>query len=193
MSLEADELVVGQTGHVYRAPVGTAFPTNISTAVSAPNWTELGYTTEDGVKFSFGRDVEEVMAWQSYDPLRVITKGVPKEVTATFLQFNQNTMATAMGGGAWTETSPGNYEYTPPDEGDIDEFAYIVEFIDGDYSYRYCFDRVQNMSGVEYTVNRSNPIELEIKVKVLAAPNGGKPYKLQTDDPNLGLSAQAGS
>jgi hypothetical protein len=193
MSLESSEVVVGLTGHIYRAPVGTAFPTNISTAVNDALWTELGYVTEDGVTFNFGREVQEIMAWQSFDPLRVIPTAIPKTIAWVPRQLNQNTFATAMGGGTWSEGTPGNYEYEPPDESDVDEFALIVEFADGDQNYRFCYRKVMNQEGVEFVVNRQDSINLSTSVKVLAADAGAKPFIFQTDDANLGEFAEAGS
>lgn len=193
MSLEASEVAVAGIGYLWRAPVGTAFPANISTVVNETLWTELGYTAPDGVKFSFGRDVKEVFGWQSRDPLRIITTQTPREIDATFLQFNQNTWLTAMGGGTWTEPTADNFLYVPPDDDVEDEFAYIVQAEDGTDLYRWCFRKVQNMSGVDFGLTREDAIMLPVKVKVLSADGGAKPFDFQTNDPNLGDATAAGS
>ncbi|MGE0138660.1 MAG: hypothetical protein AB7R77_12635 [Ilumatobacteraceae bacterium] len=194
MSLEANEVVIGLTGHLYRAPIGTALPANISTALPAHVWVELGYTTPDGVTFSFGRDVNKIMGWQSFEALRVVTTALPKTIKASLLQMNQNTFSSAMGGGYWTEPTSGKYQYDPADEDDVDEFVYIVEFTDKGYTYRFIFRRVQNTSGAEFTVNRNDAVALPLEVEVLGSNTPGeKPWLLQTDDPNLGLLASAGS
>lgn len=193
MSLESSEVVVGGTGHVWRAPVGTAFPTNISTAVNEALWTELGYTTEDGVHFAFGRNVNEIMGWQSYDPLRIIVTSVPRSIKATFLQFNQNTWNTAMGGGTWTEPTNNNFLYVPPSPGTLDQFAYIVEWTDGSLSYRFCARKVQVIDPIEFDLKRTDPINLPINVKVLAADAGANPFDFYTNDENLGDYTLAGS
>lgn len=193
MSLEADEVAVGATGNIWRGAVGTAFPANISAAVNETLWTDLGYTTEDGCQFTFGREVNPVNAWQSYDPIRLINARIPKSMKHDFLQFNQNTWATAMGGGTWSGTDP-NFEYQPPDESDVDIFAEIIEFRDGDYTYRFCFYRVQNQSGVEFSTTRDNPVTLPVEVVVLSSGQSGvKPFIFQTNDPNLGDVTEAGS
>lgn len=192
MSLEASEVAVAATGHIWRAAVGTAFPTNISTAVSETAWTELGYTTTEGVRFSFGREVKEVDAWQTRDTLRVITTATPREIAFDFQQFNQNTWATALGGGTWSGSTP-NWEYTPPDDDDVDEMALIIEAVDGSDSYRWCFRKVANMSGVDFALTRENPIILPVSVKVMAADGGVRPFLFQTNDENLGDYSDAGS
>jgi hypothetical protein len=190
MALEAEELFVAGTGHIYRAPLGTAFPASISVPVAAP-WVDLGYASEEGARFSFGRDVNEIMGWQSQDPLRIVTTSIPKEITVDLMQLNQNTWKTALGGGTWSEPSPGEYEWTPPSESFTDEFAMIVEGTDNDRNFRFCFYRVMNMSGVEFAMVRENPIMLPITVKVLSNDNGS--YFVQTDDANLGDIAEAAS
>lgn len=193
MSLEASELAVAGTGHVWRAPVGTAFPADISTPVNEVAWIELGYTTVDGVKFNFGRDVNEIYAWQSRDPLRIIIKTTPRTIDATFIQFNQNTWVTAMGGGTWTTPTAGNYLYQPPAADAEDRFAYIVEASDGADKYRWCFRVVQNLSAFDLVLKREDVVMLPVSVKVLAADGGLAPFDFQTNDPNLGDATQAGS
>lgn len=193
MSLDAQEAVVGATGHIWRAPVDTPFPANISTEVDEALWAELGYTTEEGVRFNFGRDINEIMAWQSLDPIRVIVQGLPKEIAHDFRQFNQNTWATAMGGGTWSGSAP-DFVYTPPAPSYVDEFAEIVQFEDGDELYRFCFYRVMNTSGVEFASVRDDTVILPVTVKVLAPPAGvDHPFIFQTTDASLGDATLSGS
>ncbi len=193
MSLDATEIVVGLSGHIWRAPVGTAFPANASTPVDEDDWIELGYTTVDGAQFNFARSVERVMGWQSREALRILVTEEPKSLSFTALQWNQNTNATALGGGTWTEPTPGNFEYQPPAEDEVDEFALIVEFEDDGEVFRFLFRRVMNTSGVEFAVTRTDALKLPITVDVLAAPNGAKPYAIQTTFESLGDPTEAGS
>lgn len=193
MALDASEVAVGGDGNVWRAPVGTAFPTNISTAVNEILWTELGYLTEEGVRFNFGRETNEIGAWQSFDPVRVVVTEVPKEISHDLRQLNQNTWATAMGGGTWAGSAP-NYEYTPPLPSFIDEFSEIVEFRDGDEKYRFCFHRVIVSSPLEFNTVRDDALTLPVTIQVLAPPSGiTRAWFWQTTDANLGDATQAGS
>lgn len=194
MSFESAEVVVTGTGHVYVAPVGTDFPDDISQAVSqAAGWRELGYVSEEGARFAFNRDVNEIMAWQSFDPIRLVVTRVPKEISFDLMQWNQFTVALALGGGTVTTTGAGEYEYNPPDESFVDERALIVEGTDGDRNYRFCFRKSINMQGVDFAFVRSDPANLPVTMKVLAADDDATPYFLQTDDDNIGLLAEAGS
>lgn len=192
MSLEASEIAVAGTGHIWRAPVGTAFP-SASGSVDETLWTELGYTSTGGVRFSFGKNVTEIMGWQSRDALRVIVKDTPRTVAADLLQTNQNVWNTAMGGGTWTEPTNGYYKWTPPAVDYSDEFALIVQAEDDDLWYRWCFRKVLNTTGVEFAANRENALMFPVTVKVLAADGGLEPFEFYTNDANLGEFADAGS
>lgn len=194
MSLESSEVRVFGTGHIYVAPVGTAFPASVDVTPShAAGWRELGYVSEDGAKFKFGREVNEVGAWQSFDPVRMIVTKVPKEVGFDLLQWNHFSAELALGGGTFTEPSPNLYEYEPPAESYVDERALIIEGVDGDYTYRFCYRKALNVTGVEFDMVRQNPTVLPINMRILAADDGAKPFKLQTNDPNFGELVEAAS
>ncbi|MCA1569309.1 MAG: hypothetical protein LC798_03095 [Chloroflexi bacterium] len=184
--LDPDEVLVTGFGGVYEAPVGTAFPANIDTAIPAA-FKEVGYITEDGARFSFGRDVNEIMAWQSRDPIRQVVTAVPKTVSFDIQQWNIRTVKLALGGGVVTEEAAGGaYRYDPPDEDFIDERAFIIVGEDGDIDYRFCFRRATNQAGVDFAFVRNDPAALPIELKVLAAGGGLKSYFVQSNDPALG-------
>ncbi len=194
MALEAPEVRVTGTGHVYVAPIGTAIPAGIDTALThAAGWVELGYTTEAGARFAFGREVNRIMGWQSFDPLRIVVTNLPKSVSVDLMQWNQHTLKLALGGGTVTEPSSGQYEYEPPAESFVDERMFAIEGIDGDYNYRFIYRKALNESGVNFDFVRSNPVVFPITMGILAADSGLKPFKLQTDDPNVGLLTGAAS
>jgi len=184
MAFESEEVRAFGTGHVYVADVGTAMPADIGATIPT-SWIDLGYTDEQGPRFNFGRTVNEVPAWQSYDPVRVLITAVPKTVAFDLLQTNKHTLQLALGGGDVTEGAPFEFSYEPPDESFVDERALIITGEDGDYTYRFCFHKVLNQSGVEFPFVRGAPTKLAIEVKVLAAGGGNKPYFIQTDDPNI--------
>lgn len=193
MSLETSEIVVGATGNIWRAPIGTAVPTNITATVNEALWTELGYTTEDGVQFNFDRQTTDIMGWQSYDPLRVIVTSIPKEVTTTFQQFNQNTLSHALGGGTWSGTSP-NFSMVPPATSFIDTFMYIIQFQDGSNTYRFIFYKAQVNSAFQFQTSRTDDVKLAVTAKILDPGAGfASTWLLQTNDANLGDYTQAGS
>ncbi len=193
MSLETEEITVPLTGHIWRGVVGTAFPTNISTAVNETLWTELGYTTEAGPRFKFGRETKAIKGWQSRDVLRMLVTSKPKSIAFDLLQLNQNTFNTAMGGGTWTEPTAGNYKYVPPLDEYVDEFALIVEFSDGADDVRFCYRKVFNQTPAEFTLKADDAITLPVDCMVLQADGDLPAWELYTNIDDLGLFTQAGS
>lgn len=184
MAQDSNEVRVYGDGNLYVAPVDTAFPTDITTAVDDDAWVQLGYISTDGVTFKVEKEMKDIEVWQSRDPVRTIRTKSPKTLKLDLVQWNYHTALLALGGGTVTGT-PGNYTYNPPDESESDERAFILEAIDGDYTVRYCFRRGENQTGTELKHVSDDALMLPIEIKVLAASNGAKPYFIQTDDPNL--------
>lgn len=194
MALESSEVRVAGTGQLFVAPLGTTIPASVVTPLSHnAGWIDLGYADEDGVDFSFSRDVNEINAWQSFDPIRTIVTKVPKEVSAKLLQSNQHVLLLAFGGGTVTETATGYYRYDPPADSFVDERMFAVEFVDGSYTYRIVYRKATNQAGIEFTWKKGEPVLYPITMKVLAADSGAKSFSLYTDDPNVGLLTSAAS
>lgn len=181
MALDPTEIVVAGDGRIYVAPVGTAEPADIDTAPSA-TWIDLGYTTEDGVEFTFDRETTEIMGWQSRDPLRTIATAEPKMIKFTMLQLNKDTWKFALGGGT-TSGSLGLYLYEPPTPGAVDERAMIVELWDGATKWRFISRRGMQSSATTFSGVRDDATSLPIEYKVLAAPSGvTHSWVMQTND-----------
>lgn len=193
MSLEPEEILVASTGHLYRAPVGTAFPDTIDDDVDETLWTELGYTSEAGPRFRFGRDTTAIRGWQSRDPLRILVTATPRSVAADLLQLNQNTFDTAMGGGTWETQGAGLYHYTPPADSAVDEFALIVEFEDGDERVRFGYRKCFNQSATEFALVNNAPVMLPVDFAILAADGALDPFEVWTNIDDLGLATASGS
>ncbi len=180
MALDGTEVRVAGTGHVYVAPSGTTLPVDVGTALSG-TWKDLGYVTEDGVKFTFGRDTSDLSAWQG-DKVRVLTLKEPKSVEFALMQSNKDTLVTALGGGTVAVNATTEYKYTPDAAGTNTERALVVEFTDGDVTYRYVFGRVQLEGEVSFTLTRSGAVTLPITFGVL---DSNPVYQIFTDDANM--------
>lgn len=177
MALDGTQVRVAGAGHVYTAEVGTAAPTDVATALSA-DWNELGYVTEDGVNFTFGRETEDLNSWQA-DKVRVLSIRAPKSVEFALMQSNHDTLLVALGGGSITANGA-EYTILPPADDENEERACVIEFSDGDVNYRYYFPRVQVQGEVSFTLTRSGALTYPINFGVLAAT---PPYTIFTDDP----------
>jgi hypothetical protein len=182
MAQDTDQIRVGANGHIYVAAVGTAAPTDIATAW-ASGWYDLGYTDDDGVTLTDGREIEEIPVWQLLYPARRIVTG--RNYTAAFnlRQWNKGTVQFAYGGGTVT-TSGGVYKFTPPAPEVIDERALGIEWADGSLTYRIIVPRGMVTEDVETKLVRSAAADLPITFSVLGEA-GVDPWHLLTNDPAL--------
>jgi hypothetical protein len=173
------ETFVGATGQLYVAEVGTAFPTGFS--VPSSSWTGLGYTSEDGVAVSAGRDTEEFKAWQSPHPIRRVKTGESFSIGAALQQWNEDTVPLALGGGSIASVS-GGYEYTPPELDDLDERAMIADVVDGSRKIRILIPRGSVTDTVESSFTRGALAVLPVTFNALEPEDGGKLFKLRFSD-----------
>jgi hypothetical protein len=170
MALDSAEIRVAGNAHVYVAPVGTAAPTDATTALNAA-FIELGYVSEDGITINAGKTTADIMALQSFDPLRTLVTA--RELTSAFVlrQWNYETLKLALGGGTVTGTSP-NYKYLPASAEVIDERAFVFEALDGTVIQRWFFRRVMLSESVSIQFTRTTAADLPITLKALAPTSG---------------------
>lgn len=190
LNLEPDELVVGSSGLILVSDEGTTLPTDIDTVIPdwdagtaglATGWGDLGYTTEEGPRLAFGRDITDIGAWQSFNPLRSIVTGKPSQVEFDLRQWNSDTFGVAMGG-VVVSTAGGGVMVEPEDDGFLDVRQLIVYAEDGDKHYAWVFRRVQNTKELGFPFARTDESALPIGMKVLGA-GSDKAWYMLTDDP----------
>lgn len=177
MAVDASKVVVAGNGGVWVAPEGAtlpAAPSNGTLTALDGAFVEVGYVSEDGVNFSMERETEEIMAWQSMEPVRVLTTSEPKTLTFECLEFSPENFMLAMQGG----TVAGGV-YTPPEPGTTQILAMCIEGWDGDEKYRFVFPRVQLSGAVEWNLQKSDAIRLPLEWQVLSSTPA---WSLQTTD-----------
>jgi hypothetical protein len=164
--LEAGEIVVAGMQRIYVGPVGSDLPDSIED--EPDGFYDLGYTTEDGLAVSFGKDTDDLQSSQSLDPVRKLVTAAPKTVTASLRQFNAETLTLALGGGtvdgdddAWT------FEPAPPSF--IDERALIIEGEDGDVKLRIMYARAMVSEAVEFTLVNTAGLVFPLTFAILAS------------------------
>lgn len=177
----AVEIIVGANGSIFNAPIGSTVPTGIDVPLSA-DWVDLGYASEDGVKWTDGKTVQEIKAWQSFYPVRRINSERQGMIAYALMQWNGDTVKLAYGGGSISETSPGNYEYLPPDPSELGESMQAVEWQDGAYDFRLIFPRGMVTENVETNLVRTAASLLPITFALLGDAEDAA-YRLQTNHP----------
>lgn len=169
MTLDADEVVVGADGRVYAAPENTAVVDDLDPLGVA--WQELGYVSEDGIKFKNGQSVEDIQAWQSFYPIRKIVTGKSTGVEFVLRQWNSITLPLAFGGGQVVDDAGGTLKiYVPPAPGEIDNRAMIIDWEDGGSNFRLVLPRGLVTGETETNIVRSSAADLPIAFEV--TPSG---------------------
>lgn len=176
----ADSIVVAANGTVYVAPVGSTQPTNPTSAPAAA-WLDLGYVSEDGATFSESKDIEDVLAWQSFYPVRKLITG--KEATLAFAlrEWDERSIPLAFGGGTISQPSAGVWRYEPPLPGTLDLRAMMIDWQDGSKNYRLIIPRGLVVEAVETNLTRSAAADLPITFSAIPSSTADDAYILLTD------------
>lgn len=189
MAQDSDEVVVGASGDIYVAPVGTTLPTD-PTAALAGGWSgALGYITEEGVSWAPNFEINQIPAWQSFYPVRTLVTARNITVGFALMQWNTPSLVLAFGGGEVTEPSNNVFRYSPPDASELDERALIVEWADGDKNYRLVVPKGLVSDLGESQLARTEAAVLPITFTINAPPAGEDPWFLLTDDPAFTLGS----
>ena len=98
-------------GLLYIAPLGTAEPTTISTALD-PAWVPLGYT-DAGTSVAFVPTVTKLYAAESYYPLAAPVTAWDATISMKLLELTLKNLSAVMNAGVVTPTGA-NFAFTPP-------------------------------------------------------------------------------
>src|SRR5918994_6728184 len=102
----ADNVLVGTTGAVYVAPLGTTAPTG-ATPAWAVGWKTFGFLSDDGLTEEPALDVEEVKAWQSGAIVRRVLTGSGLQWSFTSIETRLDVVTAFYPGSTITpETGP---------------------------------------------------------------------------------------
>ena len=183
MAKDATRVRVALNGNIWVADEGATLPTDVDTA-PATGWADLGYTTDDGVTFTIGKETETIMGWQSADPLRTLVTSEPKTVAFTLRQLGADEITATLGGAITeSEAGSGNFRWEPGEPGDVPVKMLLVDFVDGTNKYRFGFRRAQQLGESEIALVRTDAVNLPNEWSVLAASGSEKPWFIDSNDP----------
>lgn len=182
MALDATQVRVGVSGHLYVAPVGTAMPA--STAAPWTSFTDVGFLTTDGPSLTPSVESTEINGWQSSLPLRTIQTSRSLDLKANLQQMTGTNLKLTFGGGTVTDLGGGDYKYAPPALGETDERAAGLEVLDGDFIYRFLFPRliVKDVGDIVFKKDEETHFDLTLS---LLEPASGDFFDVISNDPAL--------
>ena len=170
-ALDSNATLVGGVHHLFVAPFGSTLPTGIGAAPggSLDNaFVALGYTGDNGSSFGVDTQSTDLYASQSYDPLRTIITSRKATITAPLLEWNEDAITTAFGGGSITSVT-GGWKYTPPAVGTQTPISACIDIVDGDVMTRIVIEKGLVVGSVEGTFSKSAFATLPISI-VAQAP-----------------------
>ena len=176
MARDATQIVVGEGGAVNVAPLGTALPADIEATLD-PAFEDLGWITQDGVALTMAFSAEQLMAWQSGKPVRILD--VDNAVTLGFRAHQWNTPIFELMLGATVADDPG-----PPAQKIVTfkesrpERAFVFDVVDGDNVYRWTIQKGAATNDPELTHIRSDSAGIDVEIQVLEGT-----FQMLTDDP----------
>lgn len=187
MPQDSEQLVVAIAGSVKLANLADApdLPADDDGPTDdTPDFTDLGYTTTEGVTFTATPTTEDIDAWQSATPIRRLVTARALAIAFQLQQWNQDNFSLAFGGGEWSEPAPGVFRYDPPADTDaLSEYALIVDFADGDKNARVVTFRGNVTDAVETQLMRTGPSVLPITFQALTPDDKDRSWYFVGDDP----------
>lgn len=185
MALDQDQILVAGGGTVLIAPVGSTAPTDTSTAWDVA-FKNLGYTSDDGVVLQPNLSVQDITAWQSFEPVRRVVTGRGLTVAFTLLQMTQEALKLAFNGGTFTGTT--TLTYTPGEPGSVYERMLGVEAVDGTKTVRLVIPRVDISQVGDIPFTKTGAVNIPLTLAMLGS-SGSAPFTIIADDDAIEVAA----
>ena len=183
MPNNSNNVVVAGSGKVYVGPTTATAPTNYTNAlvITAGNFSELGFISEDGATFTEGKDITDIGAWQSFYPLRKIVTGRTMEISFALREFNKRAVEFALGG--TVSTTAAEWKYVPPAPDALTAKSLVLEWTDGTTKgYRLYVPTGLVTEAVETNLTRTSSADLPITFSATDPGTGTNIYTLFTND-----------
>lgn len=169
--LDSSQIRVAGSGALWKAPLGTALPTDGSTAWGV-GFVNLGYES-DGFTLTQDYKTTEVSGWQSLEALRLIATALTRKLAFEAIQSNTVTVGLAWGGATITPTTGGKYSLDIPDS-QLTDFILGIDWNDGTTSQRLIVQRAALVSLATIKYVRTDAVKYPLEVQALKPADGTK-------------------
>jgi hypothetical protein len=188
VSNDADQIVIAGNGTINIAPYGTPLPAEVDSVLHT-DFDVLGYTTEDGAKFTDSKTLQDFSVWQEFYPIAKRITARDATVEFSLVEWDRRTIALGFGGGTWTEPSPGSFVYNPPNPQDITYYSVVIDIDDGTNDWRFLLRKATVVSNTESTFARNAMALLPITLGAVGV-TGQKPFSIMTDSAAASIAGQ---
>lgn len=103
-NIDPSQIRVAATGAFWKAPYGTAAPTDSTAAYSAA-WTHLGYTSDAGFQIAQNYHTKQLLAWQTTEPVRLVITSLDRKISVESLEADKQNLQLAFGSGTVTQNA----------------------------------------------------------------------------------------
>ncbi|MFJ1706840.1 hypothetical protein [Kitasatospora sp. NPDC088346] len=188
--MPTESMFVAQMARLYLAVPGTVAPADPIVAMPAA-WKDVGLFKPGSLEWNTDPKFEEIKSHQ----LRYAARTIQTEDAATakveLQEWNATNIVAVYGGGAVTSVTAGGktfYRYTPPAVGGRNQFAAVIELIDGAKRYRRIVPLCEQVASVNQKFPNDAESTLPLELKVIGGAVGDPWYDL-TDDPGFAPAA----
>lgn len=187
MAQTVGNVVVGKpkvTGGVYRAPLGTALPTDETVALNV-GFIGLGYAGEDGVVFNPARSTDKKKAWGG-DIVRVLQTDYSETYTVTLIEYRNPEVQKAVFGSAnvtaTAATSLVGAKMTIKHNSAVLPFgSWVFDMLDGVGASRIVLPNAQVTEVGEITYADEDVIAYELTIEAFQDALGNNSYEYSND------------
>lgn len=172
------------TGGAYRAPLGTALPTDSTTALDVA-FKGLGYVGENGVEFNPSRSTDKKKAWGG-DIVKVLQTEYSETWSCTLIEYrNPEVQKTVFGDGNVTVTPATSTTGTliaVKHNGDVlPRMEYVFEMVEGTGSSRVILPNAQLTEVGSVTYSDEDIVAYEVTFEAFEDASGNNSYEYSDD------------
>ena len=162
-------------GAIWSAPLGTALPTDATTALNAA-FKDLGYVSDDGLTNELTTDTEEIKAWGG-DTVLTAQTGTSDTFTYKLIEsLNIEVLKEVYGASNVTGTLATGIKISVNSKEKIDHVI-VVETAVRDKFKRIVLPTAKIKEMAEITYVDGNPVGYEVTVQALPDSNGNTHYE----------------
>lgn len=166
------------TGGVTRAPIGSALPTDATTALDVA-FEKLGFVSEDGVTKTVDASDDKIKAWGG-DTVRVVRSDHSVSYTLTFMESGNPVLLKAIYGEDNVIVTGSKIEVRTTSQMPV-RAAFTLEMLDGETAIREVIPNGQLTQSGDVPFVHSGVIQYEVTIEALPNDAGVKSYSYIED------------
>lgn len=166
--LQADDVLIGTANGpgIWMAPVGTAAPTDATTAL-AVDWSTLGYLSEDGVTLSQSTNSEDIYPWQGRSPVRTMITERNLSMEFSMFEFNEQNLQLYFGMEQAKQGSADSWSLNVVSNAPSQIYSFVIDVADLDVKVRYYIPRGSLSDAGDLEITDAGVMALPVTLKTL--------------------------